>query len=159
MMVGWHHRLNGHEFEQILGDSEGQGSLCVLQSMGLQRVGHDWATEQKQKPVCMLSCFICVLLFATLWTIPHQSPLSMGLSRQDWNWLPFPPPGDQTSPLMSPALAGRFFLPLLPPWKPKLTNLCRINFDLNKCRKNFDLVDKELVIILKILLDLEMSFS
>ena len=26
-MVGWHHKLNGHEFEQTLGDSEGQGSL------------------------------------------------------------------------------------------------------------------------------------
>ena len=26
-MVGWHHQLNGHEFEQILGDSEGYGSL------------------------------------------------------------------------------------------------------------------------------------
>ena len=26
-MVGWHHRLNGHEFEQTQGDSEGQGSL------------------------------------------------------------------------------------------------------------------------------------
>jgi len=26
-MIGWHHRLNGHEFEQILGDGEGQGSL------------------------------------------------------------------------------------------------------------------------------------
>ena len=26
-MVGWHHRLSGHEFEQALGDSEGQGSL------------------------------------------------------------------------------------------------------------------------------------
>ena len=26
-MVGWHHRLSGHEFEQTLGDSEGQGSL------------------------------------------------------------------------------------------------------------------------------------
>ena len=25
-MVGWHHQLNGHEFEQTLGDSEGQGS-------------------------------------------------------------------------------------------------------------------------------------
>ena len=25
---GWHHQLNGHEFEQILGDSEGQGSLA-----------------------------------------------------------------------------------------------------------------------------------
>ena len=27
-MVVWHHRLNGHEFEQTLGDSEGQGSLA-----------------------------------------------------------------------------------------------------------------------------------
>ena len=26
-MVGWHHRLNGHEFDQTLGDGEGQGSL------------------------------------------------------------------------------------------------------------------------------------
>ena len=25
-MVGWHHQLNAHEFEQIPGDSEGQGS-------------------------------------------------------------------------------------------------------------------------------------
>ena len=29
-MVGWHHQLNGHEFEQTLGDDEGQGSLLVL---------------------------------------------------------------------------------------------------------------------------------
>ena len=27
-MVGWHHRLNGHEFEQTLGDGEGQESLA-----------------------------------------------------------------------------------------------------------------------------------
>ena len=27
-MVGWHHRLNGHEFEQALGDGEGQRSLA-----------------------------------------------------------------------------------------------------------------------------------
>ena len=27
-MVGWHHRLNGHKFEQALGDGEGQGSLA-----------------------------------------------------------------------------------------------------------------------------------
>ena len=26
-MIGWHHQLNGHEFEQTLGDSEGRGSL------------------------------------------------------------------------------------------------------------------------------------
>ena len=37
-MVGWHHRLDGHEFEQALGLGDGQ-------SMGLQRVEHDWATE------------------------------------------------------------------------------------------------------------------
>ena len=35
-MVGWHHQLNGHECEQTLGDSEGQGSLGILQFMGLQ---------------------------------------------------------------------------------------------------------------------------
>ena len=40
-MVGWHHRLNGHEFEQTLGDGKGQGTLGVLQSMWLQRVRHD----------------------------------------------------------------------------------------------------------------------
>ena len=27
-MVGWHHRLNGHEFEQALGVDDGQGSLA-----------------------------------------------------------------------------------------------------------------------------------
>ena len=27
-MIGWYHRLNGHEFEQTLEDSEGQGSLA-----------------------------------------------------------------------------------------------------------------------------------
>ena len=28
-IVGWHHRLNGHEFEQALGDGDGQGSLAA----------------------------------------------------------------------------------------------------------------------------------
>ena len=35
-MVGWHHRLDGHEFEQAPGDGEGQGSL-----VGSKTVGHD----------------------------------------------------------------------------------------------------------------------
>ena len=29
-MVGWHHRLDGHEFEQALGDGEEQGSLHAV---------------------------------------------------------------------------------------------------------------------------------
>ena len=35
-MVGWHHQLNGHEFAQTLGDSEGQGSLMHCSSWGLK---------------------------------------------------------------------------------------------------------------------------
>ena len=39
-MVGWHHRLNGHEFEQVPGVGDGQGSIaCCMQSIGSQRVG------------------------------------------------------------------------------------------------------------------------
>ena len=33
-MIGWHHWLNGHEFEQTLGDSEGQGSLVCCSPWG-----------------------------------------------------------------------------------------------------------------------------
>ena len=33
-MLGWHHRLNGHEFEQTLGDGEGQGSLVCCYPRG-----------------------------------------------------------------------------------------------------------------------------
>ena len=33
-MVGWHHPLNGHEFEQVPGDSEGQGILACCSALG-----------------------------------------------------------------------------------------------------------------------------
>ena len=33
-MIGWHHLLNGHGFEQTLGDSEGQGSLVCCSPWG-----------------------------------------------------------------------------------------------------------------------------
>ena len=35
-MVGWHHQLNGLEFEQTLGDIEGQGSLACCSPSGLK---------------------------------------------------------------------------------------------------------------------------
>ena len=66
--------------------------------------------------VCVQSCFICVWLSVTLWTVAHQNPLSMGFSRQEyWSGMPCPPPGDLPDPgiepasLLSSALAGRFF--------------------------------------------------
>ena len=40
-IVGWHHLLDGHEFEQALGDGDGQGGLACCDSWGWQRVGHD----------------------------------------------------------------------------------------------------------------------
>ena len=56
MMAGWHYQLNGHEFEQISGDSEDQGRLTCLQFTGLWRVRHDLVTEKQQ-----ISVFIALL--------------------------------------------------------------------------------------------------
>ena len=44
-----------------------------------------------------------VRLFVTLWTVAHQTPLSMGFSRQEyWSGLPFPSPGDLPNPEIEP---------------------------------------------------------
>ena len=43
-MVGWHHRLDGHEFEQAPGAGDRQGSLECCSPWGC-KVVHDWATE------------------------------------------------------------------------------------------------------------------
>ena len=45
-MVGWHHQLSGHDFDQILGDGEGQGRLVCCNPRG-HRVGHSLVTEQQ----------------------------------------------------------------------------------------------------------------
>ena len=37
-MVGWHHQVNEHEFEQTLGDSEEQGSLVFCSPSGLKEL-------------------------------------------------------------------------------------------------------------------------
>ena len=42
--AGWHHRLDGHEFEQAPGDGEGQGSLACCSTWS-GRVGHNLMTE------------------------------------------------------------------------------------------------------------------
>ena len=94
-----------------------------LQSMGSQRVGHDWANEMnwiesKCSPIILqvLWVLFCdnpyldfifnlrkvkvkslslVRLFVTPWTVTYHAPPSMGFSRQEyWSRLPFPSPGD-----------------------------------------------------------------
>ena len=41
-MVGWHHQLNGHEFEQTLGDGERQGSLVCCGPWGHKELDTTW---------------------------------------------------------------------------------------------------------------------
>ena len=100
----------------------------TIQSMGSQRVGHDWVT---------FTFFTFMGGFKYLWNptysvvrqksesvnhwvtlrdsmaVAHQAPLSMGFPRQEyWSGEPFPPAGDLPDPGIEPAstaLAGRFF--------------------------------------------------
>ena len=72
----------------------------------------------------MLSCSSHVRIFATLWTVARQAPLSMGFSRQEyWSGLPCPPPGGLPDPGIEPvsltSLAWQVgSLALVPPGKP-----------------------------------------
>ena len=56
-MVGWHYWLNGHEFEQVLGDGEGQGSLECCNPWGLKE---SVTTEQLNWTIV---CFIHLWLY------------------------------------------------------------------------------------------------
>ena len=65
-MVGRHHQLNGHEFEQILGDGDGQGSLVCCSPWG--RKESDTTEHQQpikeaggtcQRGIILLSLWLC----------------------------------------------------------------------------------------------------
>ena len=47
-MVGWHHWIDGHEFEQVPGAGDGQGGLACCSPWGC-RVRYEWATELTEK--------------------------------------------------------------------------------------------------------------
>ena len=47
-MVGWHHKRNGHEFEQAPGDGAGQGSLVCCSPWGHKKSDMTLANEQQQ---------------------------------------------------------------------------------------------------------------
>ena len=57
-MVGWHHQLNGHEFEQALGDGEGQGSLACCSPWG-RKESDNFMSEQQQ--LQLTGIHFCVL--------------------------------------------------------------------------------------------------
>ena len=118
-MVGWHHRLDGHEFEQAPGVGDGQGSLAccspaakslqscptlcdpidgsppgflvpgILQAKTLEWVAISFSSAWKWK--VKVKSLSHVQLLVTPWTAAYQAPLSMGFSRQEyWSGVPLP---------------------------------------------------------------------
>ena len=73
-MVGWHHRLNGHDFEQAPGDGAGQGSLACCSPWGRKELdmteqlnittkqGNTLQPFHAPFPVLKLLVFPCVVL-------------------------------------------------------------------------------------------------
>ena len=104
--------LGGHRLLQIAYVSDG---THLYQAWGWGCKIWKYLQEFYTSICCYCMCAESVWLYATIWTVAHQAPLSMGLSRQEyWSELPFPPPGELASPgiqLMSPILADGF-LPL-----------------------------------------------
>ena len=85
----------------------------MLQSMGSQKFGHSWVTEEQQwaflevaireKWRREVNVFSRVRPFVTQWTVACKTPLSMGFSRQEyWSGLPFPSSGDRPNPGIEP---------------------------------------------------------
>ena len=59
-MVGWYHRLNGHEFEQTLGDGEGQGSLTYCSPWGRKESDMTgWLNNNNNNNKCILGNAFC----------------------------------------------------------------------------------------------------
>ena len=77
-MVGWHHQLNGHEFKQTLGDSEGQGSLACHSPWGCKesnmtyQLNNNGIPREFQRPKSSQSpgirklCFFRTLLLTSI---------------------------------------------------------------------------------------------
>jgi len=73
-MVGWHHRLSGHKFEQTPGDGEGQGSLVCCSPWGCKE-SDDLATSNRLKGNCNIVLVSAIHQFGSAIGV-HMYPLS-----------------------------------------------------------------------------------
>ena len=67
--VGWHHQLNGHEFEQALGDGEGQGDLSSCSPWGYKELN---TTERLNNIWKQPKCLSIDEWIKKMWHIPHK---------------------------------------------------------------------------------------
>ena len=92
-IVGWHHRLNGREFEQTPGDSEGQGSLACCSPWGCNESDMTQGLNSKkvycfsfllfQLPIVLASYCCFNKLLQTQWPKQHRFPLFQSYKSQD----------------------------------------------------------------------------
>ena len=109
-VVGWHHQLDGHEFQQALGVGDGQGRLPCCSPWGCKESDMteqlNWTEGIFTFSFCGTANQLCrwiagfvicgcakllsrVWLFVTPWSVARQAPLSMRFSRQKhWSGLP-----------------------------------------------------------------------
>ena len=102
-------------------------------------------------------------IFATLWTVACQTPVSVGFSRQEyWSGLPCPPPGDlpdletKTMSLVSPALAGGFF-PTSATWEVSTIPSC--TFEIGGKRRYFKSHCFKLLTLLNLITEKEIKYN
>ena len=95
------------------GSIPGQGTERSCKSHSVAKNQNEQTKTQQHQvhtlytTVCMCMYVPCRVLsrvwfFATPWTVAHQTPLSVGFSRQDSSGLPCPPPGDLPDPGIEP---------------------------------------------------------
>ena len=92
---------NGYHDSSCGGLNHGPQKICPPRTCGCDLI----CCKVFANVTCaaVLCSFSCVQLFVTPWSIAHQAPLSMGLSRWEYqSWLPFPSPGHLPNPGMEP---------------------------------------------------------
>ena len=121
----WMEKAGSEEGLRCLHRSKGQvsalicdlyiGTLCKLlfaeciSVAYLRKVWEIHWTRWSLWTLLLLSCFSCAWLFAILWTVACQAPLSMRFSKEYWSELSCPPPGHLPDQGMESASADGFF--------------------------------------------------
>ena len=118
--VGWHFLLQCMKVKSESQVAQSYQTLsdpmdCSLPGFSVHRIFQAKVLEWGSIAFSV-SCFSCVQLFVTPWTVTHQAPVSMGFSRQEYlSRLKCPSPGDLSDPgikptsLTSPTLSGGGF--------------------------------------------------
>ena len=98
-MVGWHHRLNGQEFEQAPGDGEGQGNVACCQiTVRHDLVGHSGTRLNNNKLKCSLKMKVKVAQSCPTLCDPMDYTAHGILQARILEWVAFPLSRGSSSP-------------------------------------------------------------